>query len=297
MPEETISPTPETTESSSTPIANPESLTPIANPEALLRAFEVNKKKLEAERQRAAEYEQKMQEMQVALEAQKAETGKLGNVLEQIIQTMGGAAKTSATDPTKGIAEVIKNFDAQRQLEELQRQYATIGEQRAIEKLNPQLEQLRKQAETFQQDALSLRQRQSFTAHFNAADGKPGEMENFFRLYADRFKWDDSINDFTEFRDAQGNTMLDESGRPLKPVQALLKIRQGTLEGFGSMAQSAFVPFNQSSGGGTPASVRRSGGKTVQVYRDMQAVLNANPGVKPTELARRVRDGEIVLGE
>lgn len=273
----------------------PEVQEEIQNPAAVLAALNAAKEQKARERERNAQLEQQLKEMQAQVEAHQKEAAEYQGVLQQVMKTMGGEARPG--DPAKGVTALLQDFDAKRRMEELQRQFRQEGEQAALSRINPELEELKAAKEQAAREALELRQQIKFSRLFEQADGLLSELNGFWRAYGLHFHWSDEAQDFTEFRDANGNTVLDANGSPLSPSKALMAMRQGKLEGFGNMAKSVFAPFNQSQGGGTPVISRRAGGRTIPVYKNMQEAITKNMGVAPTELARRLRDGEIAIGE
>ncbi len=277
-------------------VPSPETQEEVQNPAAVLAALNAAKEQKARERERNAQLEQQLKDMQVQIEAHQKEAAEYQGVLQKVMQTMGGG-ETKPGDPAKGVTALLQDFDAKRRMEELQRQYRQEGEQAALSRVNPEMEQLRAAQEQAMREALELRQQIKFSRLFEQVEGLPSEQTAFWRSYGNHFHWSDEAQDFTEFRDANGNTVLDANGMPLSPSKALMAMRQGKLDGFGRMAQSAFTPFNQSQGGGTPVISRRAGGRTIPVYRNMQEAITKNIGVAPTELARRLREGEIAIGE
>jgi hypothetical protein len=281
---------------------------PIRNPEAVLQALNAAKAQKEKERERAAALEAQIAEMNKQLEEQRLETAKRDQVLQKLMESIApDAAAVATTAPEmrgKGqsqnpMLQVLEQFNAEKQIEEMRRRYVQEGEQRAAEKYRPDLDAWQRKAAEAEAASLQLRQQIKFSEYFAAAGGKATEQDGFFKLYGDRFAWDDTVSDFVAVKDGQGNTILNNQGRPMKVTEALLNIRRGSLEDipYASMARNAFEDYNQASGGGTPTSTRRVGNKTVRVYATMQDAINKNPKASPAELARQLRDGEIMLGE
>lgn len=260
----------------------------IQNPQAVLRALEsakADKAKLAAE---VAEMQQKLAEIQQQSQAEiKKRDEVLGEVLRQI--------DPSSPHISTSAADLLTTFQATERLEALRKQAQTEGEQRALERVSPQLEQARKDAERAQQELQNLQKFQKFQNAFLSADGKPENLEGVYQLYGRHFNFDEG-----KVTDLAGNTIFNEStSKPVTPTEALQLMRQGKLQGIPSpeLGQSAFVPYNQATGGATPATRRMHNGSRVLAFDDLTAALKspALSGLTANQIADKVRNGEIIF--
>ena len=281
----------------------------IQNPDALLRAFESNKQRLEQERQQREEMANQLAAMQKQLEEEREQRLQRDEVLNQMLSTLQYSEQSAPPTPTPAtpatptpgrpqdqFAQLLSEFNAKQKMEEYRKQAQLEGEKRARQMLEPELQKFQQEAKAYADEVRNLQKRYAFADMFARAGGKPSEMDGFYTLYGGMFEYDDSTGEFTTVKDRSGNVVFNpDSAKPIQPIEALTKIRQKKFEHIPSpaLAAAAFEDWNQAQGGGSPTTVRRAGGKTVQVYRDMNDAIRKNPGVSAGELASKFKSGEI----
>lgn len=260
----------------------------IQNPQAVLRALEsakMDKARLAAE---VAEVQQKLAEFQ---QQSQAEIKKRDEVLGEVLRQIDPASPHISTSA----ADLLTSFQATERLEALRKQAQSEGEQRALERVSPQLEQARKDAERAQQELQNLQKFQKFQQAFLNAEGAAENLEGVYHLYGRFFNFDEM-----KVTDLAGNTIFNETtSKPVTPTEALTLMRQGKLKGIPSpeWGKSAFVPYNQATGGATPATRRMSNGSRSLAFDDLTAALKspALAGLTANQIADKVRNGEIIF--
>lgn len=233
----------------------------VKDPGALLRAYE---------RQKAENNQLKQQ------------TDKLTELLEQVrhsltypepqqqMQMPDSAPAQQAPVPARSKAQqLLETFQVNEQLEKFvnsARQQEREAAERALQAQIREATEKATRAETQLQETL---RRQAIQDAFNRSGGLGAEFANFYALAGNRLRIEN--NKVVGVLTSDGQPLYKD-GKPVDPGEWMAQIRQGQSES--GAIRACFVPWNQSSGGGsTPPVGITTGGNEIYPLSQMERLM------------------------
>lgn len=179
-------------------------------------------------------------------------------------------------------AKLKESIEKQRQLEEEIARIRSETESTLRRDFETQLAALSQRAQEEAQRRQELEKRVTIERYFNRSGGRSGEFDTFYQTIANRLEYDPQTGSVTRILDSNGKPIY-ENGKPITPEEFMIKARQGH---FGAMLQSAFEPYNKSSGAGLPSGVAGSDGVVYYHPDQINEILKADPYGAPAKIAK-----------
>lgn len=179
-------------------------------------------------------------------------------------------------------AKLKETLEKQRQLEEEIARIRSETESNLRRDFEMQLAALSQQAQEEARRRQELEKRVTVERFFSKSGGRSSEFDLFYRTISDRIEYDPQTGAITRVLDNNGKPIY-ENGKPITPEEFMLKARQGH---YGSMLQSAFEPFNKSSGAGLPSGVAGSDGVVYYHPSQLNELIKADPIGAPEKIAK-----------